>query len=292
MSSTREDDVLVLPGGRLLGYAEYGDSAGTPVLSFHGLPASRLQSRRYDDAARLAGVRLIAADRPGHGLSDFQPRRAIADWPRDVAALADALGIERFAVLGVSGGGAYALACAARLPERVTALALVSCWGPVSLMEALSPLARALLSGSRANRVVTRLCLAALGAAARRAPSEVVRVAHRWLPECDRAIVGSSRIQAISARDLTAAFAQGSRGVYHDALLLRADWDLNWSAIRAPVLLWHGEADRIAPAAAARRLAGNLPGCRATFLPGEGHYAVIPRAEELLRALVAAGTGG
>ena len=104
-----------LQDGRRLGYADLGDAGGTPVFYFHGFPSSRLEACMVEEHARRLGVRLLAVDRPGYGLSDDLPGRTIPDWPDDVVALADALGLERFAVVGSSGGGPYAIACAARI---------------------------------------------------------------------------------------------------------------------------------------------------------------------------------
>src|SRR5215469_9460078 len=125
-----EDGVLVLRDGRQLGYAHYGHPGGQPVLYFHGHPGSRLEARFAHTAAAAAGFAVIALDRPGYGLSDFQPGRAITDWPADVAQAADALGISRFSVAGASGGGPYALACAWHLPTRVIRAAVISGVGP------------------------------------------------------------------------------------------------------------------------------------------------------------------
>jgi pimeloyl-ACP methyl ester carboxylesterase len=105
---------IQLPDGRLLGYAESGAPAGRAVLYFHGHPGARLEAGFLADPATRANVRLIGVDRPGMGLSTYQPGRRLLDWPADIAALADALAIERFAVVGLSGGGPYALACATR----------------------------------------------------------------------------------------------------------------------------------------------------------------------------------
>ncbi len=121
---------IPLSDGRSLAYAEYGDPRGRPVFFFHGTPGSRF-FRPADEITRNMGVRLITADRPGYGLSTFQPGRRILDWPSDITQLADHLGINRFAVAGHSGGGPYVLACAAALPERVSAAALVAAAGPV-----------------------------------------------------------------------------------------------------------------------------------------------------------------
>src|SRR5690606_31033153 len=130
MSPPSEALTIALRDGRTLGYAEYGVADGKPVLVFHGSPGTRLQVRAAHRPARARGIRIIAPDRPGLGLSSRLPGRRIADWPDDVCELVDALGIDRFPVIGVSGGGPYAAACAWRLPGRVARAGIVSGVGP------------------------------------------------------------------------------------------------------------------------------------------------------------------
>lgn len=131
MSSAGTDSrTLRLRDGRLLGYAEYGDPGGPALFYFHGFPGSRLEARLGDAVAARNGVRLIALDRPGFGLSHFKPGRTISEWPDDVVELADALGIDRFAVMGVSGGGPYVAACALKIPHRLIGAAMVSSTAP------------------------------------------------------------------------------------------------------------------------------------------------------------------
>ncbi len=123
----RIEQHLHLPDGRTLAYAEFGRPEGFPVLYFHGSPSSRLEPLLLgDDAFIRLGLRGIAPDRPGMGGSDFQAGRGFSHLPADVSALADALGLKRFAVLGNSGGGPYAAVCAARIPERLSAAVIVS----------------------------------------------------------------------------------------------------------------------------------------------------------------------
>src|SRR5512135_3671545 len=116
-----------LPDGRSLAYAEYGAPDGKPVLYFHGLSGSRLEPAMLgSDEMKKAGIRLIAPDRPGMGGSDFQPGRGFSDWPRDIACLADMMGLGRFGVFGVSGGGGYVSACTCMIPERLTGAVIAS----------------------------------------------------------------------------------------------------------------------------------------------------------------------
>ena len=133
MATDRTNRQIKLKDERLLGYSEYGALDGKPVFYFHGHPGSRRDWSAYDsgNAAAELQARVIAVDRPGHGLSDFKPRRTIPDWPDDVTELAEALNVGRFAVLGASGGGPYAAACAFKIPQRLAATAIVCGMGPV-----------------------------------------------------------------------------------------------------------------------------------------------------------------
>ncbi len=124
---------VTLPDGRVLAYEEYGEPAGFPVLSFHGGMSSRLDAAPAHGAAVAAGVRLVSPDRPGMGLSTYQPERRLMDWPADVERLTAALDIDRFAVMGWSAGGPYAAVCAAKMGGRVTAAALLSSAVPLDL---------------------------------------------------------------------------------------------------------------------------------------------------------------
>ncbi len=124
--------ICKLPDGRSLAYAGYGDPQGFPVFFFHGTPGSHIDWELFDveDTASRLGVRLIAVDRPGIGLSDYQSGRRFLDWPADLAALADRLALERFSVLGFSSGGAYALVCPLKIPERLVRVGVLNGDGP------------------------------------------------------------------------------------------------------------------------------------------------------------------
>jgi pimeloyl-ACP methyl ester carboxylesterase len=120
-----------LGDGRTLGIVECGDPGGIPVLYFHGFPGSRLEVHLADRSAARLNVRLIGIDRPGYGISDFKPGRILIDWPDDVTELADQFGLGRFGVMGISGGGPYAAACAHNIPNRLTAVGIGCGLGPI-----------------------------------------------------------------------------------------------------------------------------------------------------------------
>ena len=117
---------MLLADGRTLAFTDAGAPDGFPIFYFHGAPGSRLDGAGMEDEFAAAGVRVLSADRPGYGGSSPSPHRSMADWPREVAALADHLNIDRFAVMGLSSGGPYVAACAALLGDRVVAAAAVA----------------------------------------------------------------------------------------------------------------------------------------------------------------------
>ena len=140
MNKTKTSQTIVLPDGRHLGFAEYGDPAGQPVFHFHGSAGSRLDRPAGESILWKQGIRFISVERPGHGLSDFQSNRRLVDWPKDVSELADQLDLKAFYIEGWSAGGPHALACACFLPDRVKAVALIASGAPMKRDGALSGL--------------------------------------------------------------------------------------------------------------------------------------------------------
>src|SRR5512136_1067134 len=199
--STRSGKTIRLRDGRRLGYVEFGDPAGKPIFHFHGYPGSRLEGRIIHAAAVKCGARFIAVDRPGMGLSDFEPKRRILDWPDDVVELADFLNINQFAVEGASGGGPYSLACAYKVGDRLTHVATVSGVGPFWD------------SGDSWVK-----------------PSSLKDAERFWLelstrlPELDRKVVLDPGILKLLTDELFEAFRQGAQGPAYERELYVKDW--------------------------------------------------------------------
>ena len=286
-SSPVEDGVLLLGDGRRLGYAQYGQPDGEPIIYFHGHPGSRLEGRFAHQAAAAAGFLVIALDRPGLGLSDIHPGRALTDWPADVAEAADKLGLSRFAVAGASGGGPYALACAWRLRGRVSRAAVVSGVGPYQV--------RGITRGMRwQNRAGFQLGSRwpALAAVLMRSmhrsvidrPERTIDALARAMSPADAEIVRRPEVRDLLIADLAEAFRQGSDGAMHDMLVLGRPWGFSLREIEPEVYLWQGEADTLVPPAMGRYLAAQIPRCHARMLPGEGHLLIIDRMPDLIEA--------
>jgi pimeloyl-ACP methyl ester carboxylesterase len=291
-TSHNTDLRLKLPDGRFLGYAEYGDPGGRPLLFFHGTYGSRRLGQVLDTTAAEFGVRVIAPDRPGYGLSDYQPNRDFAAWAADVAALADALSIEQFAVLGVSGGGPHALACAYYIPERITAAGVASGIAPPDLPGAAIGTPRIQQLAMALNRRLPGLFGAYFSLLARllgTSPARILAVTERSMASSDRALLHRYDVLGAAVlEDYIEAVRQEGRGQASDWAVIARPWGFNLGDIRVPVHIWQGEEDREVPLAAARAQAAAIPGSRLTVYPGEAHFAFFTHRAEILRELTAA----
>ncbi|MGH6634747.1 MAG: alpha/beta fold hydrolase [Gammaproteobacteria bacterium] len=283
-------DTIKLADGRQLGWAEFGDPQGLPLFYFHGFPASRLEGKLIEAAALRNGIRVIAPDRPGYGISDFQPGRRLLDWPCDVEALADCLRIDRFIVLGMSGGGPYALACAHTMAPRLRTVGVVCGLGPV-----FEPWARrsmhwpARLGFGLARRSKRLLRFAYGGVTAwviKQRPETLRRLLTSSAPEADSSVVRQPEINQILFDSAREALRQGPEGALWDFIAYAHPWGFEPQDIRCRVQLWHGKADALVPPAHGHYFATELPNVVADFLPGEGHFSLaIKHTDLILRAL-------
>ncbi|MBN1978013.1 MAG: alpha/beta hydrolase [Anaerolineae bacterium] len=282
------DSQIRLPDGRALGYAEYGDPQGKPVVFFTGAPSSRFLHPPIEPTEAL-GARLVVLERPGFGLSDFQPRRTLLDWPDDVAAAADALKLWRFAVAGISAGGPYAAACAYKIPQRLTRVAIISGVGPMDLPGALEEMPKVRQLGTRVARTAPWLLTPILWLASNphRDPERFYERMLSGNSDADRALLSRPEMKAMLLRNYLEATRAGMRGFARDSVIVSSPWGFSPADIAAPVYLWHGEDDANVSLSAARHLAEAIPNCQARFLPGEGHWLILGHWEEILSELLA-----
>lgn len=286
-AETGENNVLRLADGRLVGYAEYGDPHGPPVIALHGTPGARVMFRPADAPARRMGVRVIAPDRPGCGLSSPLRGRTVAGYAGDIAKLADALGLERFALAAVSGGAPYAVACASALNERITRLALVSPMGPLAEPELWSRLSSWRARGIQvlgAVPLLTGSSFAAFRLGLRYAPNQVIGALAAAAAPADRPILRQPEVRKALSEALYEGLARG-RGAVQDVTLFTRPWNVDVSQVSAPAHLWYGTDDRSAPPVAAAYLGAALPNCRTIELAGAGHCWVFANLETVLATL-------
>jgi pimeloyl-ACP methyl ester carboxylesterase len=269
-----------------MAYAEWGDPDGRPVLGCHGSPSSRFERHvEDDDAYRRWGVRFIVPDRPGFGLSDPQPGRRVMDWPADVAVLLDSLGIDRFAVLSLSGGAAYALACAHVFGDRVHAVGVLGGapppdvpwpwprWVPETVRAAVH----------RPTRVASFLQPVFAPIALR--PAAIPRYLQARLNPADRRVIGRPAVRGVLTEMFAEGLRNGSGPLAEDRALLFRPWGFPLSEVRQRVEIWHGTQDWMVPVSLGRMLSAMLPDCSAHWLSGEGHFLVFDHAEEIYAAL-------
>ncbi|MGZ3645463.1 MAG: alpha/beta fold hydrolase [Ktedonobacteraceae bacterium] len=285
------DKIVSLHDGRRLGYAEYGAPSGKPVFFFHGLPGSRRQRHPDNSIAIKLGARIIAIDRPGYGLSDFQQGRTLLDWPDDVAQLANALKIDKFAVIGVSGGGPYMLACAYKMPERITTATTISGMGPTDNPDAIKGMLPSMRLGlDIAPRVpwgFVRLALDPVAKLVSRNPLGAKKLIPSSAPETDKKAFARPDIQEIDRQDLSEAYRNGAQGAFWEVILLASPWGFRLEDIHTKVFLWHGERDTTVPQQMGRYVACALSNCKARFYPGEGHTLIYNYWREILTEAVA-----
>lgn len=264
-----------LADGRRLAWTECGDPDGRPVLYCHGFPASGTEARFADAAARANGARVIAPDRPGYGDSDPRTGRSLLDWPADALALLDALGASHAPVLGISGGGPYALACATRFPDRFPRVATFGALGPLAPPASDSGMTafnRGCIRLARRHRALQAALFHSLAGLIRLSPTSIFRLVAAGESEADRALFRDPAMRAIWTASLHRSVAQGARAPIEELRLYVEPWPFRAAAVGAPVRLWHGLDDKVVPAWHGRYLAEWLPDCSARFLTGEGHF--------------------
>jgi pimeloyl-ACP methyl ester carboxylesterase len=278
-----------LPNGRHIGFAEFGDPAGDVVLWFHGTPGGRRQfpliGRR---AAEKLGLRVIVVERPGAGLSDAHRYHAVADWVGDAAYVADAVGADRLAVVGLSGGAPYALACGALPPlaDRVAAIAVLNGIAPsvgpdatatgiIDLARRFDPLLAALrqpLAGVLAGAVTPILPFA-----------HFVCQAYAGIsPESDRRVLHDPDMEGMFIDDLVLAAKGGMRAIVDDARLFGRDWGFRLHEVAAPVRWWHGDADHIVTLTDAHAAVELLRNAELVLRPSESHLGGFAAAHDVL----------
>jgi pimeloyl-ACP methyl ester carboxylesterase len=284
------NQTVVLSDGRSLGFAEYGTSDQPPLFLFHGLPGSRLDIPEMWTVTP-SNVRVIAPDRPGFGLSTYQPRRRLVDWADDIRQLADSLGIDRFLVAGFSGGGPHALAVAYGLPDRVIATASISGAGMLTSpddrrgMNALNKLIFAL---ARRTPALLWLIAAPHARQVHRDPAKVIdkTARDRRVSAADREVMLDPRTRGIMIDAGPEMFRQGVRGFIQEAHIAATAWGFDPSMITPPVTFWHGDMDENVPVESIKRLPAKVPGGSVINFPNEGHLIVPRHWSEIIEELL------
>jgi pimeloyl-ACP methyl ester carboxylesterase len=269
------------PDGRTIGFAEWGDRDGTPVFSLHGTPGSRLGRVPDEDALRAAGLHVITYDRAGYGVSDRHPGRTVVDNVADVAAIADAIGIERFYITGGSGGGPHSMAVAARVPDRVIAAEASVSPVPYDLdgfdffagmdPENIKEFSWALDGEQTLHRELTRIAAQILQRV--EAGRSEDALGDFELDPSDRAVLGRDDMKQMFAEMFRHAFVNGVWGWVDDDLAMLKPWGFDISEITVPITIRYGSKDVLVPAAHGDWLAAHVPNAKVFVAGDAGHLS-------------------
>jgi pimeloyl-ACP methyl ester carboxylesterase len=276
---------------RQIGFAEFGDPQGRAVFWLHGTPGARRQipveARVY---AEKKHIRLIGVDRPGIGSSTpFQYRNVLA-FADDLRTIADVLGIDEMAVIGLSGGGPYALACAAAMPDRVVVTGVLGgvapTIGPEAISGGLMSLGSAVAPLMPLIGLPLRLVAVGLIQLIRPLGSRAVDMYGRVSPEGDRRLLARPEFKAMFLDDLLNGSRKQMAAPFADIVVFARDWGFRLEEVKVPVRWWHGDRDHIIPFEHGEHVVSLLPDAELYTLPGESHLAGLGYAEEILANLM------
>lgn len=271
--------------GRRLTAESWGDPHGTPVFLLHGTPGSRCGPIPRASVLYRLAIRLISYDRPGYGDSTRHPNRKVADAAADVRAIAEAMDIPTFGVVGRSGGGPHALACAALLPKMVTRVAVLVSVAPsnaegLDWYDGMTPSNTAEYSKADADSAAAATALAERARRIRDDPESLLRFLLPELTGEDQRIVGDVAIRRLLSSTYHEALRTGPSGWVDDILAMRAPWGFDPGAVEAPTMLWHGADDKFSPVAHSYWLADQIRDVQLEVQPGAAHFGaveVLPR---------------
>ncbi|MGZ4786353.1 MAG: alpha/beta fold hydrolase [Acidimicrobiales bacterium] len=283
---------MTLRDGRRIGFAEYGPPGGRPVLWFHGTPGGR---RQVPPSARAAAdeqdVRIVALERPGVGQSSPHAYDSILDWAADVEECADQLGLDRFGIIGLSGGGPYVLACAYGLASRTVAGAVIGSVAPTRGEDA--PEGGIVQLTARFSSVLDLLhgplghglwgLVRVLGPFA----SQAFDLFVHFSPAGDKEVFAAPGMKEMFTDDLLRASRRRFQAPTADLRLFGRPWGFSPRDIEVPILLWHGDEDYIVPVAHGEHLAALVPGSEIHVKAGAAHLANLSLGAEVLEALMA-----
>jgi pimeloyl-ACP methyl ester carboxylesterase len=291
------NQTITLKDGRKLGYAEFGKINGKPLFYFHGHGSSRLEPKMYNLEPVKDKVHLIAIDRPGFGLSDFNSNLSLLNWPDDVVDLADALNISNFSILGGSGGAPFTLACAYKIPDKINLCGIVSGLGPIKFgIEDMAKNKRIELNlASEHPKLLKLMVKLQLKFLNRLKNKDIEDIKKKFLkkgedlPAPDREFFENTEKLSLYLELMSEPFRQGIMGPYHEAILFASPWgfDLEDISPDMQIFSWHGELDTSVPIRMARTMCKAIPNCEIKIFNNEAHLSsAVNHIEEIITKLI------
>ncbi|KAH9208318.1 Alpha/Beta hydrolase protein [Leptodontidium sp. 2 PMI_412] len=286
-----EDQTCRLSDGRTVGFAEYGNLSGTPAFFFHGAPGSRYDGVVFNALAKKLNIRMICPDRPGHGLSTFQPGRKLGDYPKDISELAKQLGIGQYHVAGLSGGGPYAISCAHGSPknELLNSAVIAGIGPPEVLTVRKAGLYTVVALGiNKWLPSIPRYAMIWTQKDNRRIEKSL-DMHYKYMTDEDRVFIKPAKDRPVLMAILKAAYAQGADGAIMDAQIYGTKWDFELSDVQKSVWLFYGGKDDRTPLVFGRYLQANLPKAELVEFPDASHWTIDRHYEEIWTNILGSG---
>ena len=267
-----------LSGRRILGYNQYGDLNGFPIFALHGLPGSRIWFKDDDEVSKSLGIHLITVDRPGFGISDQQKKRTILDFSDDIQELANSLGFNKYSVLGISGGGAYAAALAYRYPDSMQKCGLISSVSPFENGKPPKDMAsenKVVFTLSKRFPWLMKFLLNQQKMMIEKQPDryiESIMTNTKHLCEADKIIMEKKENAEFILTHTKEAFKNGVQGTVSEAKLFTRNWGFNAKDIKIPIEIWHGTEDTLSPISSIKKFANEAQNSKNNFIEGRGHF--------------------
>lgn len=271
-----------------MGFAEYGDSRGFPIVYCHGSQSSRLEMHYNLSFAFKANLRLISVDRPGHGLSDFDSTGSILSFARDVKELTDYLNIHKFSVAGMSAGSLFALGISYLFPTRIYKTAIISGFAPFNKnsKKYLSKEVKVMLNLAKHLPFLLRALLRLQSKQIAQNPKKAVKGFLKIMSAPDQIILKNDSVMQVIENMFIEAFANGSQGVAHEiSKILVQNWNFELSEVQVPVIFWQGQQDNNVPSEWADLMAEKIKNSDLRKHPHEGHLLIFNHAEEIFTQL-------
>lgn len=292
MPENKTNQTTTLQDGRTLGFAEYGKgNSQKTIIYFNGSGGSRLEYPTDTLVLSELGLRFIATDRPGHGLSSPQPKRKLLDWATDINQLADHLGVKQFYVMGWSAGGPHALACACKMPERVIAGAIISGLAPFDRpnpYEGLPLPLRILNFLGRKTPGLVYLFRRLMYKMIMGDPDEVGKKLASSFPPADRQLVEKPENQKILITSIQEGYKQGWQGPAQDDLIINSPWGFRLEDIEVRIDIWQGEIDKNVPLNQGKYQYEKIRNSTLTVMPGQAHLYLLANWRNVLEKLITA----
>lgn len=284
------DSFINLEDGRRLGFIDCGEPEGLPIFLLHGTPGSRIFGFESEPFIHEERLRIITPERPGYGLSDPCKDRTIKNFSSDIEALANHLGIRKFHIAGISGGGPYALVCGQCLPERVISVTLIASATPTDMEGFYEGMSRGNKLAFRISKHIPFLLRPLyfyMAHAFRKNPEKLIEAIKSQLCSWDQEVLEQlkhKKVMNVFISHVREAYRQGMEGAYSDTVLLSKPWGIDFKSITAPIFMWHGESDTLMPISPAKNFSRILPECESHFIKEAGH--LLLESEEIRAEII------